>query len=94
MPWNKLEGFEISIAAKKKKGKSMLMIGIPMEDPPTPSKTTGRNMLIASTHGVLKTDLVINNRNVRVCINAFYPILNNKKCTTGSKLKKNTKIKE
>jgi len=87
MPWNHREGFEIK-EVKRNKFKG-LEIFIPYEDPPHPSKKTGLNMLVASTHGVLKTDFIINHRNVRVVINAFYPILNNKRCTTATSVKKN-----
>ena len=88
MPWNHREGFEIKEA--KRKGFKGIEIFIPYEDPPHPSKKSGLNMLIASTHGVLRTDMLVKKRNVRVVINAFYPILNNKRCTTatGNKTRK------
>ena len=93
MPWNHREGFEIKEV--KRKGFKGLQIFIPYEDPPHPSKKTGLNMLIASTHGVLKTDFeFIKHRNVRVVINAFYPILNNKRCTTATGTKTSKKRKK
>jgi len=62
MPWNYREGFEIKEV--KRNGSKGIEIFIPYEEPWHPSKTSGLNMLIASTHGVLRTDLVINHRNV------------------------------
>jgi len=92
MPWNHREGFEIKEVTKK--GFKGLQIFIPYEDPPHPSKKSGLNMLIASTHGVLRTDMVVKKRNVRVVINAFYPILNNKRCTTATGTKTSKKRKK
>lgn len=92
MPWNHREGFEIKEVTKN--GFKGLQIFIPYEDPPHPSKKTGLNMLIASTHGVLRTDMLVKKRNVRIVMNAFYPILNNKRCTTATGTKTTKKRKK
>lgn len=99
MAWNEIKDFEMDI--EEHSGKKYLRILIPMEDPPQPSKTSGKNMLVASTHGVYNTklDLFKVNRTLRCCINVFYPILNNKKCNTKSgsykqRRKKKTKSKD
>jgi len=76
MAWNRRKNFKIKLDEKKK----TLTITLALEDPPYPSKSSGRTMVIASTHGVLRTDLVVNDKNIRVVVNAFYPMYTNKRC--------------
>lgn len=46
-----------------------MIITIPMEKP-TPS-STGKSLIVASSHGAVKTDAIVNGKPVKVNISAF-----------------------
>lgn len=47
-----------------------LVIKVPLENP-APSKSTGKNHLIASTHGTITTNALYKERHVKLNVNAF-----------------------
>lgn len=47
----------------------MLIISLPMQTP-APS-TSGKTLIVASTHGTIKTGLEVNGKLVKIGVNAF-----------------------
>ena len=60
--------------------KSKLIIEFPLEDDLLPSQTSGQTLIVASTHGVRITDTMINDRHLRIMMNAFIPIKTDRRC--------------
>lgn len=56
-------------AATVKVEKGDLVIRIPMQTP-TPS-ASGKTLVVASTHGFVKTDAVVNDKPISISLNAF-----------------------
>ena len=56
------------ITAKIVKGS--LVITLPLNDPPVPSKT-GKTLIVASSHGNQTTELSVNGKAVTVGVNAY-----------------------
>ncbi len=54
----------VSIAGKN------LIVEIELESP-TPSKSSGRNHVVASSHGTITTDVLYKGKHVMVNVNAF-----------------------
>lgn len=66
---------EVKIVSKTgdTSGTKYLSILIPMEKDPQPSKTSGKTLIVASTHGNQKTVLTVNGGLLTVGVTAFIP---------------------
>jgi len=47
-----------------------LIIAIPLQTP-TPSKSSGKTLVVATTHGNCKTDVQVNGKPVTIGLNAY-----------------------
>ena len=73
---HKIPGF----VCKLNDDKTKLIIEFPLEDDFLPSQTSGQTLIVASTHGVKITDTIINDRHLRIMMNAFIPIKTDRRC--------------
>ena len=48
-----------------------LIVRIPVNDPPTPSKS-GKSMIVATSGGNMATTLVVNGKSVTIGLNAYF----------------------
>ena len=48
----------------------MLVISLPVMNPPVESKT-GKSLVIATTHGIVKTGVVVDGKEVSMGVNVF-----------------------
>jgi hypothetical protein len=51
----------------------VLRIEIPLQ-PPRPSKSSGKSLIVASSGGIQTTDVIIDGKNVKIGLNCFIPI--------------------
>jgi hypothetical protein len=48
-----------------------LVIRVPMNPTPMPSKSSGKTLIVASSHGNQETEAEVNGQKVRVGVNAY-----------------------
>jgi hypothetical protein len=49
-----------------------LVLTLPLQKPPTPS-SSGKTLLVATSHGTQKTNLTVDGKVVSIGVNAFIP---------------------
>ena len=66
---------EVKIVSKQgdTSGTKYLQILIPIEKSPQPSKTSGKTLIVASTHGNQKTGLEVSGGQLTIGVTAFIP---------------------
>ena len=76
MTLNKIAGCVCSVDEEK----NLFHMAIPMEEEFLPSRTSGKTLIVSSTHGVLRTAAKVNKKNIRITFTAFIPTFSNSSC--------------